>query len=111
MNLKRETELILKEHDKGVDDIVWIGQHETVDIKSGITTGDYRVSNRHGLNYLDVDYDNIANTDENAVIPLSLFVVGNDWWLERRVMWGYEQWVYKTIPQPPKRIVREGRLF
>lgn len=108
VNLKRETELKLREHGKGVDDIVWLGEHETVDIKSGLISGGYRVSNRYGLNYLDVDYDNVANTDDDALIPTSLFVVGDDWWLERKVMWGYEQWVYKEIPQPPKAIVKEG---
>ena len=108
VNLKRETEMKLKEHGKGVDDIVWLGQYGNIDIKSGLVTEGYRVSNRHGLNHLDVEYENVADTDDDALIPLSLFVVGEDWWLQRKVMWGYEQWVYKEIPQPPKEIVREG---
>ena len=97
MNLKRETETILNEHDKGVDDIVWMGE-----------VGKYRVSNRHMLNYLDVEYYNDFGGHE---IPLDLVVVGDAWWLERREYDGSEWWEFKTIPQPPKAIVRDGKIL
>lgn len=97
VNLKRETELMLKNYDKGIDDIVWIGQKDK-----------YRVSNRHMLNYFDVEYDNSYG---NSEIPLDLVVVGADWWLERNEYNGSEWWEYMTLPQPPKSVVREGKLF
>lgn len=107
MNLKRETELMLKEHDKGVDDIVWIGEHDVMGVSGRVYPG-YRVSNRHGLNFLDVEYDDGYGGNE---IPMNLVVVGSDWWLERNEYDGSEWWEFKTIPQAPQRIVREGKLF
>ena len=96
MNLKRETELKLKKYGKGVDDIVWIGE-----------VGKYRVSNRHMLNYFDVEYYDGYGWHE---IPLELVVVGDNWWLERHEYDGSEWWEFKTLPQPPKAIVKEGTL-
>lgn len=96
VNLKRETEMKLREHGKGVDDIVWLGEVDK-----------YRVSNRHMLNYLDVEYNNDYTGYQ---IPHSLVVVGEDWWLERVAEISYEEWIFKTLPQPPKEIVREGTI-
>lgn len=97
VNLKRETEMMLKDYDKGVDDVVWLGE-----------VAGYRVSNRHMLNYLDVEYNNGYGQHE---IPLGLVVVGDDWWLERNEYDGSEWWEFKTVPKPPQRIVREGKLL
>lgn len=106
MNLKRETELMLKEYDKGVDDIVWLGEVDVVGMTGHVYPG-YRVSNRHMLNYLDIEYDDNWGEDE---IPSTLVVVGVDWWLERDITNGQSGWQFKTLPQPPKAIVREGTI-
>lgn len=106
VNLKRETEMKLREYDKGVDDIVWMGECDVVGLNGRVYPG-YRVSNRHMLNFFDVEYDNDWSADE---IPLTIVVVGDDWWLERVETDGQVVWEFKTLPQPPKAIVKEGTI-
>lgn len=106
VNLKRETEMMLKQYYKGVDDIVWLGEPDVV-VEGRVMVNGYRVSNRHMLNFLDVEYDD--NWGENE-IPSRLVVVGEDWWLERVMHNGQSGWKFKTIPQPPKAIRRDGTI-
>ena len=89
-NLLHETLKILEYNGKSFEDIQWVGT----------STGE--ISLASFLQEADADYDNSYGVEE---VNLTLVVVGDDWWLERREYDGSEWWEYETKPQKPKRQV------
>lgn len=81
----------LKEHDKSINDIQWIG--------SDIAIFDTESFLNWSKNF---DYDNGYGGN---VIPLDIVVVGTDWWLERAEYDGYEWWEYKKQPDKKDRVI------
>lgn len=85
-NLLKETKNILKEYNKDIDDIVWVG------------TYNHFVNKEDFIKLADTDYDG----GYGAVnVATNLLIVGNDWWLERDEYDGSEWWEYKTMPSKP----------
>lgn len=88
INLLYETENILKEHNKTLEDIVWIGNE------------DYYVDIEKFKDIANTEYFNGYGFEEVAT---DLIIVGNNWWLERHVYDGSEWWEYKTLPVKPNK--------
>lgn len=90
-NLYEETLDILKENGKTEKDVVWFGH-----VFSDYDNWEYsRDKFKELLNY---EYDEgfgLAEVDEY------LYVVGDNWWLERHQYDGLEWWEYKTLPTRP----------
>lgn len=89
-NLLEETIKILKEYRKEISDIKWIGNY------------DYYVNIDDFLRVADTNYDSGYGGQEVAT---DLFIVGDDWWLERHEYDGSEWWEFKTIPIKPNRVL------
>lgn len=90
-NLYNETIDILKENGKTESDVVWFGR---------LFPGDEAVEypREKFKEYLSFRYDGgfgIPEVDEY------LYIVGNNWWLERHEYDGLEWWEYKTLPNRP----------
>jgi len=94
MNLLKETEKILKQNRKSLDDIKWVGctTHDWHDWKQfdGIKT------KSEFIKWADFEYDNGYGLAKEEV---SLTVAGDDWWLERHGYDGSEWWEFKTLPK------------
>lgn len=84
MNLLKETKYILKEHNKTLDDIEWVGG------------SDFSISKKQFIELADSEYDNGFGGQEVAT---DLMVVGNGFWLERHQYDGSEWWEYKQVPK------------
>lgn len=87
MNFLKETIEELERNGKSKSDIKWIGTKEK------------KICLENFFNDIDFDYDDGYGGNE---IPLSLYIVGEDWWLERREYDGAEWWDFKTIHKEPK---------
>ncbi len=87
MNLLKETKEILKQNNKKIEDIRWIGNN---------------------IYFVDIEkFIEIANVNYNddfgsSKVAEDLLIVGDNWWLERHEYDGSEWWEYKTIPIMPK---------
>ena len=87
MNLLEEIKDILKENNKKIEDIEWVGTTEK---------------------YVDIDiFLKLANTnyDDDYGAPevaQDLIIVGNNWWLERHEYDGSEWFEYKSMFEKPK---------
>ena len=85
-NLYNETLEVLNEHGKTSCDILWVG------------TPDTKIPLDMFWKAADSAYDNgYGGTEVNE----SLFVVGDNWWLERHEYDGSEWWEYKERPSEP----------
>ena len=89
-NLLEETIKILKEYRKEISDIKWIGNY------------DYYINIDDFLRVADTNYDSGYGGQEVAV---DLFIVGDDWWLERHEYDGSEWWEFKSIPIKPNKVL------
>ena len=87
-NLLVETIEVLKNHNKTINDINWVGN------------GKYYFDVNEFLNIANVEYDNGYGAPEVAE---DLLVVGDNWWLERHEYDGSEWWEYKEIPLKPNK--------
>lgn len=96
MNLLNETKKILKVNNKTEKDILWIGNECE------------KMSWEQFVKYADKEYDDGYGVCEVAE---DLFVVGKDFWLERRDYDGAEWWEYKTIPREPMYTVNGKRIM
>lgn len=92
MNLYHETVECLAEHNKSLDDIVFVA------------------GNGHEItrdNFVEIakayDYYDGYGTNE---VPMDLIIVGIDWWIERHEYDGSEWWEYKALPARPDTIRR-----
>ncbi len=89
INLYKETQTILKIHEKSFNDVKWIGiQNIAVFDKENFIK-----------EMKQINYDNGYG---GAEINIDLVVVGDNWWLERGEYDGAEWWKFKTIPTKPK---------
>ena len=84
VNLKAETLEFLANHGKTPDDIRWIGNGVEIPIDEF-----WRVADRV--------YDNGYGCAEVCYI----YIVGDDWWMERGEYDGAEWWEFKTMPKKP----------
>ena len=84
-NLKDETLKMLSDCGKSVDDIRWIGNYaEEIPIDEF-----WKVADREY-------YDGFGGAE--------IYIVGDDWWLERGEYDGSEWWEFKTIPTRPSTV-------
>lgn len=96
MNLLRETEQELEQHEHTSDDVRWVGNAMgwfSWDVFAALANEEYD--------------DGYGRTQ----VWQDLIVVGEDWWLERHEYDGSEWWEYKTQPQRPKHERVPLRLF
>ena len=94
-NLLKETLEVLKDSDKSLDDVLWIG------------SSDGYITKELFLKLADVNYDSGYGGQE---IAQDLLVVGEDWWLERGEYDGSEWWEFKTVPTKPNNQLHPIRL-
>ena len=89
-NLLIETIRDLQEHDKTLDDVVWVGTTEVeIPIEKFVELADKNYDSGYG----------------SPKVATDLLVCGNDWYMERHEYDGSEWWEYKKIPTRPKRKV------
>ncbi len=88
MNLLGETILALKDNGKTPEDVSWVG-----------LDGKYFWWNEFAR-VADFDYNSDYGIEE---INMNLFIVGDDWWLERYEYDGLENWEFKKLPKREKR--------
>lgn len=96
MNLLKETKRELREHNKKLSDVKWIGNTE------------YKIPLEAMRELFDHDYDSGYGSPKVAE---DLIVVGADWWLERHEYDGSEWWEYKEIPTMPNDTREVGSVF
>lgn len=90
MYLLKETIDVLKNHNKSLSDVEWIGtSHEYVDINKFIEIANTLYDDGYG----------------SAEVAINLLIVGKNWWLERHAEDGSEWWVYKELPTKPKKFL------
>ena len=94
INFLEETLDMLKDCGKTEDDVLWVGRCE--DFTSGLTY--VKNTLQWFKSKANFEYDNGYG---GAEIPLSLVVVGDDFWLERHEYDGSEWWEYKRMPTEP----------
>lgn len=87
MNFIDETIDILKENNKSMNDVVWIGNTK------------YKISIENFIKISNINYDNSYGSPK---IAQDLLIVGNDFWLERHEYDGSEWWEFKQIPKEPQ---------
>lgn len=86
-NLLIQTKEILESHQKTLNDIIWFGSSNGVEL-----IGDLEKA-------LNFNYDSGFGSQE---VYKDLILVGIDFWLERHEYDGSEWWEYKTLPKRPK---------
>ena len=84
MNLLEETIEILADHQKTLNDIVAIGNSE------------YSMTVEEFIKLADVEYDESYGAPEVAT---DLYLIGEDFWLERWEYDGSEGWEFKQMPE------------
>lgn len=81
----------LSEHNKSLDDVKWVG------------TKDYVFNTFKFLRWASAfNYDNGYGLN---CIPLTWYVVGDNWWLERYEYDGAEWWEYKELPKKSSTVI------
>ena len=96
MNLLKETKEILKDNNKTINDIVWIG------------TSKHYIDIAKFLEKANCEYDDSYGAPEVAT---NLKIVGDNWWLERHEYDGSEWWEYKDLPKKPNKKIELKTLF
>lgn len=86
MNLLKETIGVLAAHGRSSADVEWAGA------RNGKFWGNWK----DFAAVADFEYDEGFSSNQ---IPLSLVVVGHDWWLERHEYDGSEWWEFKCLPK------------
>ncbi|HIQ91025.1 MAG TPA: hypothetical protein IAB27_05330 [Candidatus Coprosoma intestinipullorum] len=87
-NLLEETKNYLRDNNKTIDDIKWVGNNK------------FYFDVNEFLNIANVEYDSGYGAPE---VAQDLLVVGDNWWLERHEYDGSEWWEYKEIPLKPNK--------
>ena len=105
INLYEEIIGILEAHNKTIADIQYIICPKVYDFNSVYERMHYndKLYSININNFMEIakrtNYDNGYGGNE---IPLSLKIVGKDWWLERDEYDGSEWFEYKTLPEKPE---------
>lgn len=82
-NFLQETLTVLASYNKTPEDVLWVGDHE-----KKTTWEDF-------ASIANFSYDNGYGINE---ITDTLYIVGDNWWLERGEYDGSEWWEFKTTP-------------
>lgn len=90
-NLYEETLDILKENGKTENDVMWFGRLFYDDDQQEYPRDKFK-------EYLNYKYDGGYGGTE---VDEYLYIVGDNWWLERHEYDGSEWWEYKTMPTRP----------
>lgn len=90
-NLYEETLDILKENGKTESDVMWFGHLFYGDDQQEYPREKFE-------EYLNYKYDSGYGGTE---VDEYLYIVGDNWWLERHEYDGSEWWEYKTLPTRP----------
>ena len=100
INLYEEIIGILEAHNKTIADIQYIIYPKIINNFESIYNKLYTVDINDFMEIAKrTNYDNGYGGNE---IPLSLKIVGKDWWLERDEYDGSEWFEYKTLPKKPE---------
>lgn len=91
MNLLKELKEVLKENNKTIRDIKWIGTRRVY------------VNIDEFLELADTEYTSNSEWQE---IAINLLIVGDNWWLERRAHDEVEWFEYKEMLQKPGELLR-----
>jgi len=103
MNLFEETTEVLEKNNKSWDDVEFI----STSVRD--SSGPRELNLETFLNIAKkTDYDEGFGASE---ISLNLYVVGEDWWLERYEYDGSEGWRYKEKPQRPRKKINEAKAL
>jgi hypothetical protein len=86
MNLLKETQDVLKQNEKTLDDVVWIGCEG------------FKITKEQFIELADIDYDDDFGSQEVAT---DLIIVGEDWYMTRGEYDGSEWWDFHTRPSDP----------
>lgn len=84
INLLEETLKALSSNGKTPEDVLWVGDHY------------YKTTWDDFASIANFNYDNGYGGNE---IEDSLYIVGDNWWLERGEYDGSEWWEFKTTPK------------
>jgi len=95
-NFKKETLTILANHNKSIEDILWIGCEC------------FKIPKEEFWKLADRCYDDGYGAWE---IPLDLLIVGDDWWMERREYDGSEWWEFREKIVEPEKTLHIDTLF
>lgn len=95
INLLQETIEILQRYDKTEQDVKWVGDST------------HKISWKQFKRYANFEYDNGYG---GAEIRLSIVIVGNDFWFQRREYDGSEWWEYKEFPQEPAEVLPDDEI-
>lgn len=95
-NLLSETMRALKEHDKSIKDVVWVGCE------------DFEIPIEDFVKLANTTYNDGYGSQEVAG---DLIVCGDNFWLERGEYDGSEWWEYKEYPKRPKEIRKVGAVI
>ena len=95
-NLKKETIDVLRRHNKKIKDIKWIG------------CSLFKIPINEFFELANKNYDSGYG---HAEVAQDLFIVGEDWWLERREYDGSEWWQYNILPIEPNHLQSVPTLF
>lgn len=99
MNLLKETEEFLTNHDKSGEDVRYVICLEPDFLKDiGTPKVDALGSWDDFVAFADFDYNPSYG---GAEVNTDLKIVGDDWWIERGEYDGSEWWEFKTLPQKP----------
>ena len=100
INLYEEIIAILEAHNKTIADIQYIIYPKII---NGLESIYNKLCTVNIDNFMKIaketNYDNGYGRNE---IPISLKIVGKDWWLEREEYDGSEWFEYKTLPEKPE---------
>ena len=89
-NFLEETLNNLAKNNKTIQDVKWVGfTHEK---------GNVELVLQEGWPEFNFEYDDDYG---HAEIPLSLVIVGDNWWMERGEYDGSEWWEFKTVLDKP----------
>ena len=86
INLIDETIDTLTKNGKTPADVLWVGTRRK----------------RSGWNNFAVNADYTYDAGYGEVdVNEKLIIVGDGWWLERKIFAGFEEWVFKPLPATP----------
>lgn len=101
-NLYEETLGILKENGKTENDVIWFGRlFQGYDFYNYENCDIIEYPREKFKVFLNFEYDSGFGGQE---VDEYLYVVGDNWWLERHEYDGAEWWEYKTLPTRPTKV-------
>lgn len=99
-NLFEEIVGVLKENEKTIDDIAWVGFHEESNAGYGRNSAKMNLKEFFSL-ARKVEY---KKGSAGYQLLDNFVVVGKNWWLETHINGNGERLVFKQVPKEPSRL-------